>query len=269
MKMIIITALIAILSLDGATSVAVIELKDRDAGAAVASILTDNLISELSGMNYYELVERERMETILEEQGLQNSGLCDDSACLVKIGGLLGAQKMVTGSIGKLGDVYSLSIRMFDVETAKNDNSVTLNKKCKKDDLVILLKDAVKQLTSGIDKKKDFVNDDDYEKKLAKLKEYEEAVAAAEEKANQGKINRVCENLAGTVAATVAAYYAQYGCPEAEMIKKLTTMKSGFGVPVVLDASKINTPKDYKVEFTADQVIVTHTNGTNSSVRWR
>jgi len=269
MRKMIAVVFIILVSLKSAISVAVIELKDREAGAAVASILTDNLISELSGMNCYELVERERMETILEEQGLQNSGLCDDSACLVRIGGLLGAQKMVTGSIGKLGDVYSLSIRMFDVETAKNDNSITLNKKCKKDDLVVLLKDAVKQLNEGIDKKKYFVNDDDYEKKLAKLKEYENAVAAAEEKANQGKINRICENLAATVAASVAAYYVQHGYPEAEMIKKLTTMKSGFGIPVILDSSKINTPQDYKVEFTSDQVIVMHTNGTSSSVRWR
>lgn len=153
--------------------IAVLELKDIKIGGGVSTILTDNLVSELSKHENIEVLEREKINSIMEEQGLQESGLCDDQKCLVKVGGLLGAEKMVTGSIGRLGSIYSLSLRMFDVETAKNQNSVTLNRECKEEELIVLLKDAVYELTEGKSGSSESISAGEYNTKMRELKEYE------------------------------------------------------------------------------------------------
>ena len=58
------------------------------------------------------------METILTEQDFQLTG-CTSDECLVEVGQLLGAQMMVGGSISKVGDMYTASARMVDVETSQ------------------------------------------------------------------------------------------------------------------------------------------------------
>jgi hypothetical protein len=57
----------------------------------------------------------------LKEQGFQQSGACDQGACLVEAGQLLGVQKMVGGTIGKLGTVYAVELRVMDVKTGEID----------------------------------------------------------------------------------------------------------------------------------------------------
>ena len=56
------------------------------------------------------------MKDLLEEQRFQITG-CVEQACAVEIGRLLGARKMVIGSVGKVGDTFTVSLRMVDVET--------------------------------------------------------------------------------------------------------------------------------------------------------
>jgi len=64
-------------------------------------------------------MEREEMKQILAEQGFQQSGACSDEACMVQPGKLLGVQQIIAGSIGKVGSMYLINLRMFDVTTGK------------------------------------------------------------------------------------------------------------------------------------------------------
>jgi hypothetical protein len=261
---------LALFSLQAGTTLAVMELKGLGTEISIATILTNNLISELSFLEGYTILERDQMQTILEEQGLQNSGLCDDNEYLVEIGGLLGAQKIVTGSIGKLGEMYSLSLRMFDVQTAKSDNSVTLNRKCNEEKLIELLKDAVKELTKGIARKKNVVFEDDYSKKLNELKKYEKNVIRLEEKAKIAKIQKICKNISGTVAASLAAFYSDYGISDKERIINIIETKRDYGESVkISDEHKIDIPQNYKVKISQNEIITTNINGSAASIRWR
>ncbi len=89
-----------------------------------ALVLTDELLSVLVQSDVYTVVERSNMESILEEQGFQMSG-CTSSECAVEAGKLLGVQKMVTGSIGKLGEIYNINLRLFDVTTGKIEQNIS------------------------------------------------------------------------------------------------------------------------------------------------
>jgi hypothetical protein len=63
------------------------------------------------------LVDRANLDKVREEQGFQLSGEVDDESAK-SIGKLLGAGAIVTGSLADLGDVYSLTLKAINIETA-------------------------------------------------------------------------------------------------------------------------------------------------------
>jgi hypothetical protein len=64
------------------------------------------------------------MEAILVEQSFQQTG-CTSDECLVEAGKLLGVQKMLAGSVGKFGTVYTIELRIIDVQSGKIEASAT------------------------------------------------------------------------------------------------------------------------------------------------
>lgn len=83
-----------------------------------ALILTKKLSSELVKNNQFIVLERGKIDTILKEQGFQQTG-CITSECAVEVGQILGVSKMASGSIGKLGDIYYVEVKLIDVATSK------------------------------------------------------------------------------------------------------------------------------------------------------
>lgn len=99
-------------------NVAVNDFKPQGLEASASAIISDRLRNELVNTNVFTVVERGQMEEILKEQGFQQSG-CTSDACVVEVGQILGVQYMIAGSIGKLGNVYTISARLIDVGTGK------------------------------------------------------------------------------------------------------------------------------------------------------
>ncbi len=93
---------------------------DMEMTAGVAEsyrqVLSDRLRSELFSTGRFTVVERNAMEDILSEQGFQMSG-CTSDQCAVEAGRLLGVERIIAGSIGMVGQTYSINIRMIDVES--------------------------------------------------------------------------------------------------------------------------------------------------------
>jgi hypothetical protein len=100
---------------------AVMPLKNGDGvSAGEASLITDRLRIEIFQTHKVNIMERDQMQDVLQEQGLQNSGACNDDACLVQMGQLLGVERMVTGSLGRLGTtMFMLNLRVIDVSTGQ------------------------------------------------------------------------------------------------------------------------------------------------------
>jgi len=97
-------------------TVAVLDLDPTGVAESDAQFLSDRLRTELFETGKFQIVEREKMNEILEEQGFQKSG-CTSVECAVEIGQLLNVRVMIAGNIGKIEDLYSLSIRMIDVSS--------------------------------------------------------------------------------------------------------------------------------------------------------
>lgn len=99
------------------TNIAVLDL-DMSSGVSESyrSVLSDRLRLELFKTGSFTVVERSTMEDILAEQSLQLSG-CTSTECAVEVGKVLGVTEMVAGSVGQVGSVYTVNVRLIDVET--------------------------------------------------------------------------------------------------------------------------------------------------------
>jgi TolB-like protein len=84
--------------------------------------LTNRLRSMLVRTNSLIVLERGKMEEILGEQGFQQTG-CTSTECAVEVGKLLNVQKMVSGSIGRIGETYTIDLSLIDVATAAIEQS--------------------------------------------------------------------------------------------------------------------------------------------------
>lgn len=124
MKRFIFAILLFILSFSHSLSgqnqitVAVLNLDANGISEMEARTLSDELRRFLVSSNEFQVLERDNMEAILKEQGFQQSG-CTSSECVVEAGKLLGVQKMVAGNIGKIGDLFNVTVRLIDVSSGK------------------------------------------------------------------------------------------------------------------------------------------------------
>ena len=100
--------------------IAILDLSATNISKEEAGMLSDRLRSELFKTGKFEIMEREKMNLILKEQGFQETGFCNTTECSVEIGQLLAVNRIVTGSVGKMGNVYSINLRLIDIETGKN-----------------------------------------------------------------------------------------------------------------------------------------------------
>lgn len=98
--------------------IAVNDLKG-ELGSRQLQVISDRLRSELMKTGLFRVMERNEMASILKEQGFQMTGACDENSCIVEAGQLLGVSHMVFGSIGKIGSIYTMNLRMINVQTGQ------------------------------------------------------------------------------------------------------------------------------------------------------
>ena len=100
------------------------------------TIYSDRLEGELYKLNKFTFVERGLMSEVLKEQGFQQSG-CTSDECAVRIGELLGVQVLITGSIGKIGSLHTINLKMIDVETGLISKKFSYDCPCSQEELLI------------------------------------------------------------------------------------------------------------------------------------
>jgi TolB-like protein len=133
------------------TNIAVIDLNSHGGlTQSEISSLSDRLRSLLVRTNAFDVVDRGQMEEILKEQGFQMSG-CTSAECAIEAGQILGVEEMITGSIGKIGRLYTIDIVLIDVETARIIKSITRDYQGEIEGLVALMQSITNEL-SGLQK---------------------------------------------------------------------------------------------------------------------
>jgi TolB-like protein len=92
--------------------------KDKEDFDALRRGIAGMLISELSQNGGVRLVERDQIQKLLDEQGLESAERVD-AATAAKIGKLVGARYMIAGTFIDLYGDFRVDARIIDVETSE------------------------------------------------------------------------------------------------------------------------------------------------------
>ena len=116
----------------------VIGVMDFDANGVdpgIARAVAELSHTRIASSSSVTLVERAKMDLILHEQNFQYSNRADP-ATATKLGQLLGASKMIFGSVSRLGTSTTIHTEMVDVQSGKVDGSAeVICQKCSDEDL--------------------------------------------------------------------------------------------------------------------------------------
>jgi TolB-like protein len=125
--------------------IAILNLEGREISENEAATLSDHLRGQLVNLGTFIVLDRNKMEEVLREQGFQQSG-CTLTECAVRVGRVLNVQKMVAGSIGKLNKTYAINILMIDVESGRIEKSFNRNYGGEIDGLLEILQDIALEM---------------------------------------------------------------------------------------------------------------------------
>ncbi len=130
--------------------VAVLEFKASGGITAdEASILANRFRGILVNTDKFDVIEREQMHTILKEQDFSMSDNCNSQECAVQIGQLLGVKQMIAGSVGKLGQTWTIDLRLIDVEKGKILQNISKDHKGEIDGLLDVMKTIAAAFAGG------------------------------------------------------------------------------------------------------------------------
>ncbi len=98
--------------------VAVLEFDGSGMSKIEARNITERFSYELSQTRKFNIIERQQLDLILDEQKTQLSG-CVADECAVQIGELAGARFVIAGSVTKTFGLYGIAVRLIDVESGE------------------------------------------------------------------------------------------------------------------------------------------------------
>ena len=106
------------LKLDQRLSISVMPFEQKGEISVASLSFQDNLIHSLIRRNRFRVVERQLLETILQEQNLSRTKLIDRGTAL-KLGQLSAAQSIITGSLIESRQGIEIISRFIDTETSE------------------------------------------------------------------------------------------------------------------------------------------------------
>jgi TolB-like protein len=99
---------------------AVLDIEAKGVDKSTAETITDIVTVALKKLGVFDVISRADIQQMLNfEESKQLVGCSSSSNCIAEIGGALGVAKVVTGSVGKLGQSYVLNLSLLDTKTAK------------------------------------------------------------------------------------------------------------------------------------------------------
>ncbi len=110
-------------------TIAVLDLNANGLPVSEAKSLSDYLRGTVSEMLaspefpkrakvlYGQALERSQMDKIFDQFNIQNTG-CTDVSCAVELGKMLNVERILIGSVGLVGETYTIQSRIVDIESS-------------------------------------------------------------------------------------------------------------------------------------------------------
>jgi len=119
---------------DKVYTIAVLDMAGKGVSQVEAEVLSERLRSHISQLiaspdytsledkDQYLVVEQTQIDKIFEQFEIQNTGCVSDS-CAIEFGKMLQVDRIILGQIGFIGNTYSVSARIIDIESGKSISS--------------------------------------------------------------------------------------------------------------------------------------------------
>lgn len=122
------------------------ELKASGAPPAQVQAIGESLCTEAGSFKQFEVLCPTELQAILMHQSNQRLMGCESEECIKQLAGMIKADWLLLGSVGKVGESYTINLRMMDAKAAKIRArlSRTVNKDLSK--LLEQLKPAIEEL---------------------------------------------------------------------------------------------------------------------------
>jgi len=129
-------------------TIAIFDFTGNGVSDEIVYTLTDRLRSEIMNFKKITVVERKRLDAVMQEQKIQMSGCVDE--CLIELGKLLGSSSIIVGSIGKVGSYYTINARKINATTSEVESAISFDSKNNIDRLLVEgIKEVSHQLIMG------------------------------------------------------------------------------------------------------------------------
>ncbi|KPK88506.1 MAG: hypothetical protein AMJ94_14825 [Deltaproteobacteria bacterium SM23_61] len=120
------------------------DLDPRNIKAEYAQELTSILVSEIAKLKKFEVYSQENVRTIAGWTEERMKLGCTDTQCLLALGQMDIAQ-LVSGSVGKIGTRYSVSLSLFNTQYARSEDAIS--EFCRtEDELIELVQNSARKL---------------------------------------------------------------------------------------------------------------------------
>jgi len=130
-------------------AIAVLSFEAKNVSRETAEAVADILSTELFNTKRFEVIERQAIVRILEEQKLQMTGVTDMSQA-AEIGKVLNVKKIMIGSVSKLGQTYIINTRLVDVQTGAMELAQNVKSEKGEDGLPTAIADLVANISQKI-----------------------------------------------------------------------------------------------------------------------
>jgi TolB-like protein len=100
------------------TNISVFGIQAIGVSSELARSMQEHLEAGLMQFPNLNVLSRSDMDLVLSEGRLRLSGACTDEACLVEAGHILGVEKLVTGTVSRVGGTYNVVLKLIDIRSA-------------------------------------------------------------------------------------------------------------------------------------------------------
>jgi TolB-like protein len=100
--------------------IAVMEIRPLGTEPHKAELLSEVALTEAAATEKFEIIGRSDINSMIGfDQQKKILGCTDDSNCLAEIGGALGVEYVMVGTLGKLGALYRVDMKLVDAKRAR------------------------------------------------------------------------------------------------------------------------------------------------------
>ncbi len=115
----------------------------------VASSLTPVVAQALKSMQGVSVVSQDEIAAMLQFESQKQSLGCDDAGCFAEIGGALGVDYLVLGTVGRIEDTYMVNLKLINIKAAEVQNRVNESFRGRPADLIRAARHAVAVLAGA------------------------------------------------------------------------------------------------------------------------